>query len=31
MDSIFIDEYDGITDIWEDTKLVEDPDYELEE
>ena len=31
MDSIFVDEYDGITDIWEDTKLVEDPDYELEE
>ena len=31
MDSIFVDEYDGITDIWEDTKVVEDPDYELEE
>ena len=30
MDSI-IDEYDGITDIWEDTTIGEDPDYDPEE
>ena len=31
MDSIFVDEYDGITDIWEDTTIYEDPDYDPEE